>query len=242
MMKKYFKKALKYAANFFFPITCSGCGRDLPAEDRFRICPDCFGKLELIQGHFCAICGKALPDGGELCYVCIKNPRYHFDFIRSAGEYKGVLRKLLQEFKYFGKDYYVRIFEILIKDLINKEKRFEEAEVVIPVPMHWIKRIKRGYNQSEFLAAKAAKYLQKPVINDALIRRKFTKPQFNLDKAQRAENIRDSIAVRDQGLVKGKKILLVDDIATSCATIEQCSISLKRAGASKIFAFTIARD
>ena len=229
-------------ANLFFPITCSCCGCCLPHDDCIRICESCFEKLELIKDLYCLKCGKALPDGGELCYVCGKKPSYHFEFIRSAGEYKGLLRKLLHGFKYFDKDFYSRIFNILFKGVLNAEKDFREVDLIVPVPLHWVKRFTRGYNQAEVLAEKVSEYLGTPVMKDALVRAKFTRPQFGLDKDERAKNMANSFRAGKSERIKGKRVLLVDDIATTCATIEQCSFVLKKAGAAKIYALTVARD
>ena len=183
-----------------------------------------------------------MPDGGELCYVCRKKPQYHFECIRSAGEYKGLLRKLLHGFKYLDKDYYGRIFDLLLKRVLNAEKEFRETDFIIPVPLHWFKRLNRGYNQAEILAEKVSKYSGIPVLKDVLVRKKITRPQFSLDKNERARNMANSFGALKHDKIKGKKLLLIDDIATTCATIEQCSRELKKAGAGKIYALTVARD
>jgi competence protein ComFC len=241
-MRQYLKKILNHVVIFFFPITCINCGTSLPDNDYLRICQKCFDKIELIKGKHCRKCGKFLPDGGEHCYSCRKKPFYHFEFIRSAGEFKGILRELIHKFKYQNKDYCDRIFGRLFENLLNKEKIMKEVDCVTAVPMHWIKKFLRGYNQSDLLAGKVSEFLGKPNLRNVLIRKKMTKPQFGLDKKQRIKNVENSIIISKPEFIKGKKLLLIDDVATTCATIEQCAFVLKKAGADKIYALTIARD
>ncbi|MCX5782072.1 MAG: double zinc ribbon domain-containing protein, partial [Elusimicrobia bacterium] len=132
-MHKYITKTLNRVSNLLFPITCINCGCGLPENDYLRICQKCFLKIELIKEHYCSKCGKFLPDGGEHCYSCRKKPLYHFEFIRSAGEFKGVLRELIHKFKYQNKDYCDRIFGRLFENLLDKEKIMKEVDCVAAV-------------------------------------------------------------------------------------------------------------
>ena len=242
MMKTYLQSIVNHVVSFVFPAACAVCGRGLSADDRIGVCGECLDNIELIKGYFCVKCGKALPDGGEYCYTCAQNRSYHFEFIRSAGEYKGNLRKLLHRFKYLDRDYYVRIFDILIRSVLNREKILNEADCIVPVPLHWIKRLMRGYNQSELLALGAAKYCGKPVLKNVLVRRKMTKSQFHLGKEERKKNLENAFRVVNSSEIKGKKVILIDDIATTCETIEHCSRELRNAGAKKVYAVTVAKD
>jgi ComF family protein len=211
-------------------------------DDYFRLCARCTRNIELIQGLMCKYCGKPLPDGGARCYSCRKKPLSHIESVRSAGEYRGLLRTWIHKFKYQNKDYCDRILGRLITYVLDKEKSCADVDAVVAVPMHWLKKFFRGYDQAELLAVKAAAHIGKPVLKKTLIRKRLTKPQFRLNVSERKANLRDSFAVRNPKNVKGKKILLVDDVATTCATLEQCALALKRSGARKIYAVTVARD
>ncbi|MFC1501404.1 ComF family protein [Elusimicrobiota bacterium] len=232
----------KLILNFFFPITCVCCGKHLPFDDVYRICPKCFDEIELIKGLFCKKCGKVLPDGGEHCYFCRKKPQYNFEYIRSTGEYKGLLRKLIHLFKYKNSDYLDKLFARLMIYTVEKENEFSGVDLIVPVPIHWTKRIKRGFNQSELLAKRVAVYLERPLLKNILIRKKRTKSQYNLKREDRFMNLKDSFVTKNSDIVRNKKILLIDDISTTCATINECSRALRQAGSSGVFALTLARD
>lgn len=116
------------------------------------------------------------------------------------------------------------------------------SDIIIPVPLNIIRRIKRGYNQAGLLADAISENIKKPVLNNVLYRKKITKPQFKLSKAERAKNIKDSFLIKNDGLIEKKNILLVDDIATTSSTASACAAALKSAGASKVVVITIARD
>ena len=111
---------------------------------------------------------------------------------------------------------------------ILKENIDKNIDFVVPVPMHWFKKWKRGYNQAELLAENVAELINKPMYN-ALIRTKYTKPQFNLKKRERHENLENMFVLNKKfiDVIRGKRILLIDDIATTCSTANQCAKILK---------------
>ena len=119
---------------------------------------------------------------------------------------------------------------------------YEEIDFIIPVPLSLTRRIGRGYNQAGLLAQEMSKHCQKPLLSDVLKRSKITKPQFLLSKRERLENLKDSFTVKNADKIKGKTVLLVDDIITSGATVSECAGVLKSAGAKKIYAMSLARD
>lgn len=113
---------------------------------------------------------------------------------------------------------------------------------MIPVPIHNDRKRKRGYNQSELIAKEIGKKLDIPVISNCLVKIKNVVPQSTLNKEQRKQNIKGVYQVKKEETIKGKRIVLVDDIFTTGSTLEECSKMLKQAGASKIGIFTIAKD
>jgi ComF family protein len=197
--------------------------------------------LPIITGPVCASCGAPLPDGGEHCFACRQGKRYHFVFTRSAGEYAGLLRTLLREFKFRNKDYLERFLGRLLVYAAEKYAIAGTVECIVPVPMHPLKRFFRGYNQAELLARRLSENLKVPVIG-ALRRVRLTRQQYLLRKRERSENVKGAFAAHDGASVKGKTVLLVDDICTTCATIEECSRVLRGAGAAAVYALTVARD
>lgn len=156
--------------------------------------------------------------------------------------YDGVLRDLIHKFKYKNRDYLSRFLGKLLKDTIQKHKELIDVDYIIPVPMHWFKKLLRGYNQTELLALNISKYYGKAVLNNSLIRTKYTNSQIKLKKEERMGNIKGCFSVKYRETLKNKRVLLVDDVCTTGATINECSKALKKAGASKIYAVAVARD
>ena len=237
------KSIILKITNFFFPITCVVCGRSLFFDDKFRICDECVSGLEMIDGLYCRKCGKVLPDGGENCYSCRKISDYHFENIRSVCVYDGTAKDLVHKFKYGGRDYIGRILGKTMNTVLDLQGYKNEIDFVVPVPMHWLKRYLRGYNQTEILANEISETIGKPVYK-SISRTKSTKPQYKLRKEERSTNLAGCFAIREKyrNEIKGKTLLLIDDVCTTCSTIEECSKTLRRAGASKVYALTFAKD
>jgi len=114
-------------------------------------------------------------------------------------------------------------------------------DCVLPVPLHLYRLIQRGYNQSEMLAKYVGKYANLPLYKNVLVRNRFTKSQSNFNARGRVGNIKGAFSVKDVECIKGKNILLIDDVYTTGATVEECAKILKRAGAKKVYVATGAR-
>ncbi len=236
------KKIFLRLSSFFYPVVCSLCGETIAPELKCRICADCKKSLPKIEGYVCAICGLPLKEGGEHCYACRKNPKaFRFDKMRSAYLYEGAARTLILKFKYYGRMFLAADLAEEMFEVFKKNDFFKNADIIIPVPLNILRRIKRGYNQAALLALELGKKASIPVNCGILIRKKITKPQFRLGKKEREKNIKDSFSVKNGQSVKNKKILLVDDIATTSATACACAKTLKEAGAGAVYVITLAR-
>jgi ComF family protein len=215
----------------------------MPFSADFRICEACKKSFSKNNGLICKKCGLPLKDGGEYCFVCGKNKKeYSFDVMRSAYLYEGALRKLILKFKYSARMFLSKDFGAEMSKTAAENGFCETTDIIIPVPLNIVRRVKRGYNQSALLAGAVSENIKKPVLYNVLYRKKITKPQFKLSKAERAENIKNSFLVKNAGSIKRKNILLVDDIATTAVTASACAQALKSAGASKVAVITVARD
>ncbi|MDR1434222.1 ComF family protein [Candidatus Endomicrobiellum devescovinae] len=238
-MKKIFLKIV----NLFYPITCSSCGKDLIFTSQTRICGMCKSSFSFIKGHICQMCGKPLSSGGEFCYECKKNSkRRTFDKMCSVYEYKGSVRKLILKFKYSNRTFLAKDFAADMYETMKNNDFYQESDFIISVPLNTIRKIRRGYNQSELLADELSIKANIPVLKNVLFRKKITKPQFKLSRVERFENIKNSFFVKNKELIRGKNILLIDDIITTASTLSACSSALKFCGADKIFILTLAKD
>ncbi|MBY0508214.1 MAG: hypothetical protein K2X03_30145 [Bryobacteraceae bacterium] len=175
-------------------------------------------------------------DENGCCTLCRLGAR-GFDAAYCAGEYEGALRKLIHLFKYGGVYSLERELVNRLSDALPRDQRFD---LVAPMPMHWLRRLSRGRNHAEILARGLAKRTGIPY-QDAAYRRKSTPPQSRVSRAERRRNVRGAFGVKWPETVRGKRILLVDDVLTTGSTAGACAAALKKAGAAHVAVITIAR-
>jgi ComF family protein len=228
--------------NLVFPDECRLCEQPLGNISRIPVCPSCLAlPTSLISDFFCRACRTPFVDAypldeHDLCTVC-RERTVNFDTVYSFGSYEGPLRKLIHLFKYGKVEPLAGPLSRLLLRSLPLDQRFD---MVIAMPMHWRKRWERGFNQAELLAAPVAKrYGLKLSTN--LQRKRYVKAQAGLTEAQRAANVKRSFGVRRPGEVAGKRILLIDDVFTTGATLRAATAALKAAGAAHVSALTLAR-
>ncbi|MEI8241819.1 MAG: ComF family protein [bacterium] len=225
-----------------FPRHCAGCAR---AVDRPRghICWDCFRTIELRESSLCRLCGLLIEGRSTHefdCSACQEHPPA-FDRARSAGRFGGVLREILHQFKYGGATWLRQDLADLLHGCVLARYAAEEVDLVLPVPLHRQKQRDRGYNQAALLAAALAPRLGRPYAGDVLARTRATPTQTRLHADQRRRNVRGVFAVLAPEWVRGRTVLLVDDVMTTGATLSEAAATLKRAGAWRIWTVTVAR-
>ena len=228
--------------NLLFPDDCRICGVALRNFSRIPVCPECLAAPEpFVAEHFCSECrtpflNSAPLDADRRCALC-RRGLTGFDSALSYGEYAGTLRKLIHVYKYGRVS---PLAEPLGKLLVRALPRTEAFDAIVPMPLHWTRRWKRGFNQSELLARVVSKRTGVPVEN-ALRRRKPTPSQAGLTSAERRTNVSGAFEVRKRDLVRGRSVLLIDDVLTTGATAAACSRVLKRGGAVRVTVLTLAR-
>lgn len=203
--------------------------------------------IALIFPEKCIGCKK---EGIFLCSECREATRkenaekvsvLYADKIFSWGIYDNeVLRKALRRFKYHGNKSLAEIFSNMLWKIMNSSKYNLNDAVIFPVPASKIRKRQRGYNQAEILAQKLAEKISLPYFSDILIKIKNTPSQTSLPKKERLMNVKGSFGINNPEFIKNKKIILVDDILTTGATISECSKILKNAGAKEVIAFVVA--
>jgi ComF family protein len=174
-------------------------------------------------------------DADGRCALCRSGLRA-FDAAYSFGAYEGPLRQLIQLFKYSKIPTLARPLSDLLVTALPRDERFD---AIAPTPMHWLKRWRRGFNQSELLARDLSRRTGLPMLR-ALRRVKSAPAQAGLSGAARRRNVSAAFRARE-GSVQGKRILLVDDVMTTGSTAAACAAALKRAGASRVSLLTVAR-
>jgi ComF family protein len=233
-----FYKAVNTCLNFLYPPACVSC-KEITLEDSL-LCHSCWQKFKFISPPFCNACGFPFAfeiENNALCGKCIKSPP-RYNQARYLFKYDESSKKLIHALKYNDQTYLARIFAKL---LFNSYKQdILKYDVIAPVPMHWLKRMFRMYNQAMLLAQEISSISGLPVINDNLQKVRWTKAQSSLDKNARLSNLQGSFKVKNPDFFKGKKVILVDDVLTTGATVKECAKLLKKSGASQIMVLTIA--
>lgn len=242
-MKYKIKIIIDKIVSFFLPRTCFCCGADLKTKS--LLCEDCLKKIEPVKGMLCQRCGVPLKSGGKYCRNCrgSKAAKYKCSFIRSALQFNEPTRALVHAFKY---EKYLNIapyFAEVMYRIYRKYPEYREASFLVPVPIHKSRQRKRGFNQAEVLATHLGKICGTPVLN-ALVRVKNTESQTKLTREQRKENILGAFTLAKdvENEIKGQAFILIDDVCTTSATLEECARVLKEAGAREVLALTALRE
>lgn len=224
--------------NIFYPFTCPLCGEILSGKR--KICRECEKSVKLIREPKCQKCGKALnTDERIYCNDC-KNRKRHFEQGVAVFEHQGKLRESIYRFKYDNARFYAQYYAEETVKMYGTLFRKWKIDAIVPVPVHKVRELKRGYNQALVFAEAVAERVDIPVEKRLMIRTKNTVPQKELEGNMRYLNLQNAFAV-DCERIKGiQNILLVDDIFTTGSTVDACSAILKKAGAKKVYVLCIS--
>ena len=232
LQRKFYKFLIR--SNIF---QCPICGGKNHSSYN-RPCRECRRKIKFISDNYCYSCGGELDGALAICSKCLREKKRQFLQAVSLLPYQQFNRELILSFKNGGK---IELATFFARLAVSKLKRLEiDFDIVLAVPLHWSKKQRRGYNQSEFLAELIAEGMRKPFALRAIKRVKKGKQQKQLNSVERHKNLKNAF-LADPKIVKGKKVLLIDDIFTTGATVDNVSIALKKAGAIAITVMTIAR-
>lgn len=226
--------------HLLWPAVCVNCLENISEMDE-KLCANCWNQLLICTGgEYCPRCGRDASQFGLVegsCPDC-QGRQMHFDGIARSGIYGQSLQSMILSFKN-GKTELDKILGLLIDSAAKGSEFFHDIESFVPVPLHWSKRLTRGYNQSLILARKL-KHGRARISTD-LVRIRRTKAQPAMaSPAARARNVAGAFAVRHRHSFTGRRICLVDDIKTTGATLNECARMLKQVGASKVYAVVLA--
>lgn len=241
--QKIFTKGNKLVELIFFPSFCKLCSALLELPQEKVICNTCWEQVKTRSPSHCLCCGRFFGGSGEAhyCLNCLQE-RPAFSLHRSCGRYEGKLKDIILLYKYGG-------FKVLGKEfarfahraLRGKEDLWWEVEALIPVPLHRIRKRQRGFNQTQIIAKELAKLKEIEIVEGVLVKVKHTVPQTFLEAEEREKNVAGAFKVRKRKRIEGKRVLVVDDVYTTGATIRECSRVLKEAGAEEVRALTLAQ-
>jgi ComF family protein len=240
LQMSFFIFAKKFFLDLLFPIFCLGC-----KKEGAWLCQDCFLKIKLNKKQTCPQCRRET-FFGEFCEVCAL--AFKLDGVICASSYKNeLLRNAIHTFKYrFAEDLALPLAEIL-SSIILENKIFlnlldAENTAVLPVPLHKKRYNWRGFNQTELLANEIGRKFNLPVLSNILARIKNTAPQTAQHNIlERKTNIKDAFSCLRPNLITKKNIILVDDVATTCATLEECAKVLRPARPRQIWGLVLTK-
>ena len=232
------------------PAICALCGAPLPKKAGVRpkdpylgldfaesgVCDSCLDKLSSEMSWVCRICGAPVRPPLWTCQDCLKN-MYQFDAQRSAGIYQGELREAIGRMKYQGERWLSRPLAYL---MARASREFLPVDFLIPVPIDPGSARHRGYNQALDLAKDLSALLRVPVL-DILQREKRYAHQAELGRNMRWKNLLESMRPKRDVNLTGARVLLVDDVTTTGATLDEAARVLKGLGATRVYCVTVAR-
>jgi len=217
--------------DWLYPPSCGGCNRQ-----GVRWCEQCNSSTALLTSPICPICGKGLKNT-HLCADCRSTPP-HFEALRSWAVYGGPLREAILRLKY-KRD--MALGEALSRPMISRLQSLQwSVDMIIPVPLGVDRYVERGYNQAALLARPLSQATQISYSPKGLVRVRETRSQVDLTASERKLNMRGAFHARGEW-VRGRTVLVVDDVATSGATIDACGAALLEAGAAHVYGLTLAR-
>ncbi|UCD71310.1 MAG: ComF family protein [Syntrophobacterales bacterium] len=228
--------------DLIFPPLCAFCGTPLAKDGKVEICQGCLRNIRFISPPICPTCGLPFPlEMGEdhLCGQCLQR-QWHFGSARALGLYEGTMREAIHHLKYSGRSF-------LAKPLVELLERgypfidYGSYDILVPVPLHPKRLRERGFNQALLLGKAIGRREGVSCRGFVLKKARWSFPQISLSLKEREENVRGSFSVADPAAVRGKRILLIDDVMTTGSTVNECARELLKAGAGEVDVFTLAR-
>ena len=255
MLRRVLAETGDALVSMFFPGGCRLCERLLTRASRLPICEECLGAFPALPLRVCPICGSPAlaattleprssesesPPGSErrTCLDCAERT-YRFDCARSYAAYRGTLARAVVLLKFERIDPLAAYFGERLASLAQRTDL--AADIIVPVPLHRVRERERGFNQAELIAREVAKRLELPFEPVLLMRTKARPDKHILSNDERWRIVRGAFATRPGSQVDNKRVLLVDDVMTTGATLDACAGALLEAGAKSVIGLTVAR-
>ena len=200
-------------------IACMFCDEDIFDGDKHLTCSSCKQELYFLDKEVCKRCGMQINSMANYCDRC-QNSSFRFEKARAVFGYKDNVIKVLRNLKFHNAKYLSKPLAVYLAELYKKEF---DCDIIVPVPMFKENYEKRGYNQAELLAQSLGEIVKVDVNTTDLVKIVKTKSQVELDYKQRQQNLKNAFKVVNKNVFKNKKVLIVDDVFTTGATINKCA-------------------
>ncbi|HPD14937.1 MAG TPA: ComF family protein [Planctomycetota bacterium] len=226
-----------------FPESCVACGVPLERPRR-HFCAACHRALPWVGEHACPRCGDAVGSHARTAAGCAACRNRHLAFARAVAplRYEGKARELILKFKLGRRASLAHALGALLGDFLAESGLSRAVDLVAPVPLHWRRRLSRGFNQAMLLACELAIRFDLRLAPRLLVRRRATETQTALSGLRRGANVRGAFALRAPWRrgVLGRRVLVVDDVFTTGATAHECARVLRAGGAAEVLVATVA--
>ena len=235
-MKLHLKQIIRLLDNIF-PPQCASCHCLVSAPH--TLCLKCWQGIEFITEPCCRVCGYPLEQDTVYCSDICRTKKLFLTKIKSAVIYNDVAASVIHHLKYQDKTENAIILSNWM--YAAGHDMAQQTDLIIPVPLHKAKLLKRKYNQAAIIAKRFAQQAHKPCVFDILTRRKDIMSQSRLSQHERIKNVKGAFYVVNREKIRNKTILLIDDVVTTAATINECAKVLLLGGATKVMSLTVAR-
>ncbi|MDZ7798009.1 MAG: ComF family protein [Patescibacteria group bacterium] len=235
-MKNKLRKAAIFLLDLLFPVTCLGCGK----EGQW-LCQTCLNQIKFNKKQVCPVCRKP-SNQGQVCFICQKNIKLK-SLVVICDYQDQIIEKAIHSLKYkYARDL-KKFFNLIINfHLQNNDYNFLKNSVIIPIPLHKKREKWRGFNQALIIAKELSKITNIYLSENSLKRTKNTKSQIKLKAKQRQKNLENAFKVSQKLEILGKTAILIDDVYTTGATMNEAAKALKKAGAKDVKGLVIARN
>ena len=232
------REMFETAIVFLYPAKCRVCDDSLGVASMPYICADCWQDIRFLEPPWCDICGT--PGVNGLCDACATSPP-RYGQLRTVALYQTTLQQAIHLFKFEKKKVFAEHLIRLINAHIPVDCDVATYDFVLPIPIHKKRLRERGFNQATLLADGIAKAAGVPVLTNTLVRKRHTVAQSSLDREARQQNIVGAFDVLDPDIIRGKRLLVIDDVFTTGATIREAVNELWTADPAEIDVLTLAR-
>ncbi|MDR2779183.1 MAG: ComF family protein [Puniceicoccales bacterium] len=240
------KKVFNFLLDCLFPRCCIICNKKVDGADYYNLCSSCIVKIQWITGNKCSLCSRPMGDtevtSGEkpICIECKASPP-NFKSSMSCWLHTGVGRDIILTLKYRNADFLKNDIATLLKNYCSEVREFVANSLLVPVPIHYFRRVKRGYNQTEIIAHAIAKIVDSATVID-ILKSKNKKSQTKLKYNERLLNIKDMFecSINSGDIPQDSKIVIVDDVLTTGSTLNECCRILQGAGFSNLHVLTLS--
>jgi ComF family protein len=232
------QQTIETAITFLYPAQCRVCEKQLGLESVPYMCGECWDDMPLIEPPWCEMCG--IPNTNGKCDKCATTPP-PYGKLRTIAYYEAALQQAIHLFKFEKRTSLAKPLTQLTMEHIPDDCDITEYDFILPIPIHKKRLRERGFNQATLLANGIAKTTRVQVVTDALVRHRNTSPQSSLDREARQTNIVGAFELQKKEVVRNKRILVLDDVYTTGATVREAVKVLWNADPIEIDVLTLAR-